>query len=101
MSVKMPTANIVNQISSSAFLSGIGVDTHIAYTDGGYANVANIVNYLKYLGVDQIRDGISNGLNGSASLQAYFSIAQAGNHFTFVAPASTSAELSATLGLID
>ena len=94
-------ANIVNQLSTSSFLSGIGVDTHIAYTDGGYANVPNIINDLNYLGVDQIRDGISNGVNGAAPLQSYFSIAQAGNHFTFIAPASTSAGLSAQLGLID
>ena len=94
-------ANIVNQLSTSSFLSGIGVDTHIAYTDGGYANVPNIINDLNYLGVDQIRDGISNGVNGAAPLQSYFSIAQAGNHFTFISPASTSAGLSAQLGLID
>ena len=31
------------------FLNTVGVNTHLSYTDGGYANVANVVKDLKYL----------------------------------------------------
>jgi hypothetical protein len=97
----MTTPNVVNVVSTTAFLAGVGADAHIPYTDGGYANVANVLADLQYLGISQVRDGITNGQNGSAPLSSYITLAKAGVHFTFVVQATTPAELNAQLGLID
>ncbi len=88
-------------LSTASFLATLGVDTHIAYTDGGYANIQNVIADLKYLGITQVRDGISNGASGSAQLSSYIAMAQAGIHFTFVIQASNTAGLLAQLSLID
>lgn len=70
-------------LSSSAFIDSIGVNTHIAYTDGEYSSPSLIISDLQYLGVTEVRDGISDGAYGSAPLWHYISIAQAGIKFTF------------------
>lgn len=38
------------------FLNTLGVNTHIPYTDGGYANINNVASDLAYLGIDNVRD---------------------------------------------
>jgi hypothetical protein len=86
---------------SSAFLNTLGVNTHLPYTDGGYANISNVIADIKYLGVDQVRDGISDGSNGSAPLSSYIAVAQAGVHFTFITEATTTATLQADIALVD
>lgn len=90
-------------ITAASFLNGIGVDTHIPYTDGGYANLSSVQADLDYLGVTQLRDGISNGDYGSAPLASYIQLAKAGEKFTFVVGggASTSASIQSTLDLIE
>jgi hypothetical protein len=88
-------------LTAYGFLSTLGVDTHIAYTDGGYANITNVIADLKYLGITQVRDGISNGADGSAPLSSYIAIAEAGIRFTFIIDVSSTASLTATLNLIN
>lgn len=85
------------------FLDGIGVATHIAYTDGGYADLSNVQADLAYLGITELRDGISNGENGSAPLASYIQLAQAGGKFTFVVGGgtSTNASIQNTLNTIE
>ena len=84
------------------FVNDIGVDTHIPYTDGGYVNIANVVADLKYIGVNQVRDGLSNGEYGSAPLSSFVSLAQQGVQFTLIVGGSlTTATLQAKLALID
>ena len=93
----------VQPIRTADFLNGIGVDTHIPYTDGGYANISNVIADLKYLGINQVRDGITNGEYGSAPLSSYISLAQAGIHFTVVrgGGTTTTADLSTEIGLLN
>jgi hypothetical protein len=71
-------------LGSASFLNGIGTDTQITYTDGHYATIGNVIADLKYLGITQVRDGISNGAGGSAPVSSYISVAQAGIEFTFL-----------------
>ncbi len=71
-------------LSSATFLDGLGVNTHIPYTDGEYASVSLIISDLEYLGIDELRDGISDGAGGSAPLSHYIEIAEAGEKFTFL-----------------
>jgi lysophospholipase L1-like esterase len=75
-------------VSASAFLDSLGVNTHISYTDGGYANVSNVLSDLHYIGVSSVRDQLSNGYasngqyNGSAPLSSFETLAQVGIKFT-------------------
>jgi hypothetical protein len=96
----MPT---VTPMRADDFLNTIGVNTHIPYTDGGYANIGNVTADLAYLGVNQVRDTISNGYAGSAPLSSYVTLAQQGIQFTilsFSGGAQTAATLQAQLSLI-
>lgn len=95
-------SNGLTSISAAKFLASIGVATHIPYTDGGYANLSRVQSNLDYLGVDQLRDGISNGENGSAPLSSYIQLAKAGKKFTFVVGSGTSsnASIQSTLNTI-
>ena len=91
-------------ITADGFLGTLGVGTHIPYTDGGYANLANVAADLAYLGVTNVRDGISNGANGSAPLSSYVALAQKGIKYTIIIGAGgavTTASLQAQLALID
>ena len=105
-SVATPASNPpgVSPMRASAFQPTLGVNTHIDYTDGGYANVGNVLADLQYLGITQVRDEISNGANGSAPLSSYIYLAQQGIKFTFCVEtggAVTSASLESVLSLID
>jgi hypothetical protein len=95
------TFTISSPLSARSFLNTLGVDTHIPYTDGTYSNLPTVISDLKYLGIHQVRDGITNGQNGSAPLSSYITLAQAGIQFTFVMVASSTADISAELNLIN
>src|ERR1700730_7056377 len=41
---------------SSELVQMIGVNTHMTYTDGAYANSENVLRDLKFLGINHIRD---------------------------------------------
>jgi hypothetical protein len=91
-------------IRAADFLGTLGVNTHIAYTDGGYANLTNVTADLAYLGVKNVRDGISNGAYGSAPLSSYIALAKSGVKFTFLIAAGgtlTTSGIQAQLSLID
>lgn len=85
------------------FLNTLGVQTHIAYLDGGYAQIGTIAAELKRLGIRHIRDGISDGPNGAAPLSSYIALARQGFTFTILAPDASvvdTASLNARLALI-
>jgi len=91
-------------IQAAGFLNTLGVDMHIPYTDGGYASLGNDAADLAYLGLNNVRDGVSDGTNGSAPLSSYITLAQQGIKFTCVVAgggALTTASLQAELGLYD
>jgi hypothetical protein len=93
---------MTNPMRSSDFLGTLGVNTHIPYTDGGYANIANIAADLNYLGIHSVRDGISTGVNGSAPFSSYVTLAQEGVKFTvlqFAGGSITSASLQSAVSL--
>jgi len=91
-------------IQAAGFINSLGVGMHIAYTDGGYASLSNDSADLAYLGLNNVRDGVSDGENGSAPLSSYITLAQQGIKFTCVVAgggALTTASLQAELGLYD
>lgn len=85
------------------FLNTLGVQTHLEYLDGGYAQIGTVAAELKRLGVRHIRDGISDGPNGAAPLSSYIALARQGFTFTILAPDASvvdTASLNARLALI-
>jgi len=54
---------------TSEFVEMIGVCVHTPYTDGAYVNVGNILQDLKFLGINRVRDTLP-GTNSSESLHA-------------------------------
>jgi hypothetical protein len=90
-------------LGSAAFLGGIGTDTQITYTDGHYATLTSVIADLHYLGITQVRDGISNGAGGSAPVSSYISMAQAGIQFTFLLSSNdhSNADILAQLALFN
>ena len=45
----------------TAFLDGIGVNTHLPYTDGAYGDLMRVARALNFLGVKHIRDRAPQG----------------------------------------
>ncbi|MCJ2136619.1 calcium-binding protein, partial [Methylobacterium sp. J-026] len=69
-------------------LDGIGVNTHIDYTDGQYANIAKDLSDLQYIGLTNLRDAAPDpSLAGQANLAA---AAQAGMKFDFIVNGATN-----------
>lgn len=67
------------------FTGSEGVNTHIPYTDGAYANVNQVIADLQYLGINHARDAVNMpGQFGSAPLSSFVQIARAGIHFTMM-----------------
>ena len=67
------------------FVNSEGVNTHIPYTDGAYANVGQVIKDLQYLGISRIRDSINTpGQFGGGPFSSYVQVASAGIHFVFM-----------------
>ena len=76
--------NHIHVIASRDFLDRIGVNTHIHYTDGGYANVEKTIEALKYVGIDNLRDSVPDrSLPGGGGFN-FDKFAAAGFKFDFV-----------------
>jgi hypothetical protein len=94
--------SIVTQtaITVSEFTNSLGINTHIPYTDGEYVNIGLVASDLAYLGLNNVRDSISDGYAGSAPLSSYITLAKEGIHFTFIVEGVDDAAVATTLGLI-
>ncbi len=72
-------------MSTADFLDTLGVNTHIVYKDGAYANIANVARDLSYLGIHHVRDNVLNHLGpDTASLGDYKTLADIGAKFDLV-----------------
>ena len=70
--------------TSRDLIDSIGVNTHIHYTDGGYADVPKTIAALKYLGIHNLRDAVPDpSLAGGGGLH-FGNFADAGFKFDFV-----------------
>lgn len=92
----------VQAVSAGAFIDAIGVNTHMNYTDGAYANVANVEADLAYLGIDHIRDSVPNpsgGIPASSQISALETLGAHGVKFDLVS--STAISFSQDIAEID
>jgi glycosyltransferase involved in cell wall biosynthesis len=58
-SASMPQ-NPGSAMRAASFANSIGINVHMEYTDGAYANTGNVAQDLAYLGITNIRDMIPN-----------------------------------------
>ena len=82
--------------TTAQFLNSLGVNVHVEYTDGKYANGSTVVSDLKFLGVDHVRDSALNPSNQGQ--WNYDTLASAGIKFDMF---MQGLNLSSTLKLID
>jgi len=70
----------VRAMPVGAFIDTLAVNTHINYTDGAYANVANVADDLAWLGIHYVRDAAPGG---SPPFASYVMLARRGVRFDF------------------
>jgi len=71
-------------VSAYGFTASIAINTHLSYTDGAYANVANVAADLAYLGITTIRDAVPNpagGIPAANQIAAFGTLAADGIKF--------------------
>ena len=78
-------------IEASAFISSLGVNTHLNYNTSAYQNVAAVENAMRYLGLNTLRD-----LGGQSWTSVYDKVASDGFRFDFIAPGQGATLLSPT-----
>ena len=67
------------------FIKSHGVNTHINYNDGKYADLSLVIGSLAYLGIDRVRDALNYpGQFGGPSIGAYEAVAKAGVKFSLI-----------------
>lgn len=86
-------------ISTSSFLSNIGVRTAITYDGTPYTNFSSVLTALQYLGINTIRDGVPDPAGAAAS--GYNQLADAGIKFDCVIPGNGDVQLSIDLANLD
>ncbi|GAA0535178.1 hypothetical protein FHS83_003156 [Rhizomicrobium palustre] len=67
-------------VRAQDFVDAIGVNVHVAYTDGAYGKLDKVTQSLDYLGIKLLRDSAPNTQN----LPRYNTLANAGYRFNFI-----------------
>lgn len=93
------TAVASKAIAAGAFVDKIGVNTHIPYTDGGYANVGKVLEALQYLGVGHLRDAVPDPSLPGGGGSNFGAFAKSGYQFDFVV--ASNLPLTKTLSLLE
>jgi hypothetical protein len=71
----------VDALGTGKFIDTIGINIHVNYTDGAYADVGKVGERLQWLGVKHVRD---NTPGTSAPLSAYIHLAKLGFRYAFI-----------------
>jgi hypothetical protein len=69
-------------VTPSEFWTRIGVNAHVEYTDGRYANVDNVLSDLQFMHIANVRDGNLNPRNQGQA--AYGALARQGIRFDLI-----------------
>lgn len=80
-------AQAAQAVKASDFLHSLGVNTHLNYTDGTYADYDAVIEDLNYLGIHRLRDAAPDPYGGIPYLNymtALDAAATAGNKFDFI-----------------
>ncbi|MBW4024134.1 MAG: hypothetical protein HIU92_13580 [Proteobacteria bacterium] len=92
-----PGAEAAQAVKAVDFLQSLGVNTHMNYTDGTYADYDSVIADLNYLGIRRVRDAMPDPYGGIPYMNymtALDAAATAGIRFDFITsprlPLSTS-----------
>lgn len=66
-------------LRAAEFRDAVGVNIHVEYTDGGYRDLTQVIEALRYIGVDKVRDAAPNP--GNQGQGGYLALAKAGVRF--------------------
>ncbi len=81
------TTQTIPSLPLAAFQDSLGVNTHIEYTDGKYADAGAVLNDLNFLGIRNLRDYAPDPVNWlphGQALAAVEMLAANGKRFNFV-----------------
>ena len=85
-------------VRAADFLATIGLNVHLEYTDGLYANTTQVLSDLQYLGIRLVRDATPNAAGGQPfrdQVNAINTLATAGVRFDFfVSTLNLSSEMA-------
>ncbi|GAB2868698.1 hypothetical protein GCM10027093_00530 [Paraburkholderia jirisanensis] len=81
LAAESATSGGVDALGTDKFIDTIGINIHVNYTDGAYADVGKVGERLQWLGVKHVRD---NTPGTSAPLSAYIHLAKLGMRYTFI-----------------
>jgi hypothetical protein len=82
------SSEAVHTLPAAVFVRSFGVNVHMEYTDGHYADAARVLMNLGYLGMGRVRDGVprpDTWLPHGQGIQALNLLATAGIRFDFAA----------------
>lgn len=88
-----PSARAIPAFSAQQFMRSFGVNVHMEYTDGRYADAPKVLLDLGYLGIARVRDAVprpKKWLPRGQALRALNLLADAGIRFDFTASGDSS-----------
>ncbi len=98
----LPATQSITSIPLSKFQSSLGINTHMEYTDGKYADANQVLSDLQYLGITHVRDyapNLNTWLPTGYAINSIKTLASNGISFDFVTDCNS--DLSLQLGQVD
>jgi hypothetical protein len=92
-----PAALAAQAVKTSDLIASLGINTHLNYTDGTYADYRRVIADLNYLGIHHLRDATPDPFGGVPYMNyvtALDAVANAGNRFDFVTSPSLDLGIS-------
>ena len=91
MLVQAQSLRTVTSMPLAKFQDSLGINLHIEYTDGKYANEPQVLQDLQYIGIHNVRDYIPDPVKwGQGAAQHLEALAAAGIHFDFIGDCNAS-----------
>lgn len=87
--VAVPPDGVV--VSEDAFLDSLGINVHVKYNDGAYADLNRVLQDLNYIGFRHIRTAAGGGV---VPVGAYTRLANAGMRFNLIARANLPTDVT-------
>jgi hypothetical protein len=91
MIVQAQSLRTLTSMPLSKFQDSLGINLHIEYTDGEYANESQVLTDLNYIGIHNVRDYIPDPVKwGQGAAQHLEALAAAGIRFDFIGDCNAS-----------
>ena len=91
MLVQAQSPRTMYSMPLAKFQDSLGVNIHIEYTDGKYADASQVLQDLQYIGIHNVRDYIPDPVKwGQGAAQHLEQLAASGIHFDFIGDCNAS-----------